>query len=114
MSQARGVCHGDQVIAVNGLSLLGRKYADALELMKSEQAPVELVLSRAAEPEAPSGDNDKAVIVDMIPKQGLKRALPRSLGLGRRWNGPVRYPVTPLKKTGGGEDETSEDEQVFI
>lgn len=99
-------------------------------------------------------DNDRAVIVDMIPKSQAKMgsfhsldrkstwlggkevginseerskvagntsiALPRSLGLSRRWRGPVRYPVTPVKKTSNFNDSnsiyvtTSDEEQVFI
>ncbi|KAI4457360.1 ferm domain (protein4.1-ezrin-radixin-moesin) family [Holotrichia oblita] len=106
-------------------------------------------------------DNDRAVIVDMIPKKlhgkapschsldrkllcrdgqddlddvSLNRtvnressscnsnpiALPRSLGLSRKWRGPVRYPVTPVKKTPELNDNpnvyvtTSDEEQVFI
>lgn len=81
-------------------------------------------------------NTDKAVIVDMIPKFGLPDlansrsldrrvlkhlspkqkptippiALPRSLGLSRKWRGPVKYPVTPVKKT----QPNSDDEQVFI
>ncbi|ERL85090.1 FERM and PDZ domain-containing protein 2 [Dendroctonus ponderosae] len=136
-SRTQAVRPGDQVVAVNGLSLLGRKYADSLELMKNARGPVEFVLSRVVSarspvvgggaPVAPSRDHDKAVIVEMIPKKNLisvgngyvkkaqPLAVPRSLGLGRRWNGPVRYPVTPVKNPGEGADaETSEDEQVFI
>ncbi|KRT85480.1 FERM domain containing protein [Oryctes borbonicus] len=47
-------------------------------------------------------------------------ALPRSLGLSRKWRGPVRYPVTPVKKTPELNDNsnvyvtTSDEEQVFI
>lgn len=46
-------------------------------------------------------------------------ALPRSLGLSRKWRGPVRYPVTPVKKSEFSEDNeacttTSDEEQVFI
>lgn len=47
-------------------------------------------------------------------------ALPRSLGLSRKWRGPVKYPVTPVKKTLGLSDNdssyltTSDEEQVFI
>lgn len=48
-------------------------------------------------------------------------ALPRSLGLGRKWRGPVRYPVTPIKKfdkndknNGYDANTTSDEEQVFI
>lgn len=91
-------------------------------------------------------DIDKAVIVDMIPKstnmansRSLDRkllkcydkdnfkqkptippiALPRSLGLSRKWRGPVRYPVTPVKKTMIANDvennlSNSDDDQIFI
>ncbi|XP_044258663.1 FERM and PDZ domain-containing protein 2-like [Tribolium madens] len=89
-------------------------------------------------------DTDKAVVVDVIPKSNnnsrsldrklLKEdntnckatippiALPRSLGLSRKWRGPVRYPVTPVKKTMMGSDvenqtnylSNSDDDQVFI
>lgn len=48
-------------------------------------------------------------------------ALPRSLGLSRKWRGPVRYPVTPVKKDFVQNTESdnscfsnSEDEQVFF
>ncbi|KAK9884486.1 hypothetical protein WA026_007328 [Henosepilachna vigintioctopunctata] len=47
-------------------------------------------------------------------------ALPRSLGLGRKWKGPVRYPVTPVKKLEQEKydsydtNTTSDEEQVFI
>lgn len=96
-------------------------------------------------------NNDKAIIVEMIPKnnvdpsafhsldrQYLKQykrndennhvsinsippiALPRSLGLSRKWRGPVRYPVTPVKNIDNNEADnynyisTSDEEQVFI
>lgn len=96
-------------------------------------------------------NNDKAVIVEMIPKdnvdpsefhsldrkylkqfQNIERinnesastmppiALPRSLGLGRKWRGPVRYPVTPVKNVDDNDADsfnyisTSDEEQVFI
>lgn len=84
--------------------------------------------------------NNRAIIVDMIPKRShlvennfnndidttkelLMRpiTLPRSLGLSRKWRGPVKYPVTPIKKVGnndndfdGGGGTTSDEEQVFI
>ncbi|XP_049820356.1 tyrosine-protein phosphatase non-receptor type 13 isoform X3 [Aethina tumida] len=97
-----------------------------------------------------SKESDRAVVVEMIPKENvdlsnfrsldrklLKReqpnrndengnnkpsvpaiALPRSLGLSRKWRGPVRYPVTPIKKSIEAADSdsiiTSDDEQVFI
>ncbi|XP_008201547.1 FERM and PDZ domain-containing protein 2 isoform X1 [Tribolium castaneum] len=89
---------------------------------------------------------DRAVVVDVIPKNGANSrsldrklgkscaqednkckptippiALPRSLGLSRKWRGPVRYPVTPVKKTIGGDLDNhtnylsnSDDDQVFI
>lgn len=47
-------------------------------------------------------------------------ALPRSLGLGRKWRGPVRYPVTPIKhstnhyETSSFFNNASDDEQIFI
>lgn len=96
-------------------------------------------------------DNDKAVIVEMIPKDNvdlsefhsldrkylkqfknsekdnkesvsavLPIALPRSLGLSRKWRGPVRYPVTPVKNVDDNDADscnyisTSDEEQVFI
>lgn len=88
-------------------------------------------------------NDDKAVVVEMIPKKviadfrSLDRkifknhpescrskptippiALPRSLGLSRKWRGPVRYPVTPVKKSIDSSDNSylsnSDDEQVFI
>ncbi|KAK5649235.1 hypothetical protein RI129_000264 [Pyrocoelia pectoralis] len=80
--------------------------------------------------------NNKAIIVDMIPKvksyKCLRNAmelenndiphipLPRSLGLSRKWRGPVRYPVTPVKKAESSQDDsstygtTSDEEQIFI
>ncbi|XP_018565940.1 uncharacterized protein LOC108906965 [Anoplophora glabripennis] len=99
-----------------------------------------------------SAERDKAVIVEMIPKRdvdlsnfhSLDRryfrsakpfttnseresvctippiALPRSLGLSRKWRGPVRYPVTPVKKVMDMDTDsctyvsTSDEEQVFI
>ncbi|XP_072376370.1 FERM and PDZ domain-containing protein 2-like isoform X1 [Diabrotica undecimpunctata] len=85
-----------------------------------------------------SSDNDKAIVVEMIPKEhidlsninSLDRktlredmtkvpiALPRSLGVSRRWRGPVKYPVTPIKKLSQLNDSTylstSDEEQVFI
>lgn len=88
---------------------------------------------------------DRAVIVDMIPKSNINLnflsldrrseknrndpdefesnrkppsiALPRSLGLSRKWRGPVKYPVTPIKKNVETDDTyitTSDEEQVFI
>jgi tyrosine-protein phosphatase non-receptor type 13 protein len=95
-------------------------------------------------------ETDKAVVVDMIPKnhvdlansRSLDRkfpksfnredetrkptippiALPRSLGLSRKWRGPVRYPVTPIKKSVDCNEaenycnylSNSDDDQVFI
>lgn len=97
-------------------------------------------------------DNDKAVIVEMIPKDNidpsefhsldrkylrqyknggnedyrepsgtvLPIAMPRSLGLSRKWRGPVRYPVTPIKNVDENDADsfnyvsTSDEEQVFI
>lgn len=47
-------------------------------------------------------------------------ALPRSLGLSRKWRGPVKYPVTPLKLIDDNEADNfsnnsiSDEEQVFI
>lgn len=45
-------------------------------------------------------------------------ALPRSLGLSRKWRGPVRYPVTPIKKGIVYNDtdsyNNSDEDQVFI
>ncbi|CAH0553791.1 unnamed protein product [Brassicogethes aeneus] len=95
-----------------------------------------------------SQTNNKAVVVEMIPKEttdisgflsldrklvknqkilddsqcfGGQIALPRSLGLSRKWRGPVRYPVTPIKKITpnlatepDGVFVNSDDEQVFI
>lgn len=95
-----------------------------------------------------SEDRDKAVVVEMIPKENVDLsnfhsldrkylkvwkeidkeppdtippiALPRSLGLSRKWRGPVRYPVTPIKKTEDNDADsytyisTSDEEQVFI
>lgn len=77
-------------------------------------------------------DNNKAVVVGIYPKSNshsLKSrdeekkftippiALPRSLGLSRKWRGPVKYPVTPIKKEldlGDSYLTNSDDEQVFI
>lgn len=98
-----------------------------------------------------SQDRDRAIVVEMIPKENVDLscfhsldrkylktlthddnntkspgtippiALPRSLGLGRKWRGPVRYPVTPIKKSATDNDadgyayiSTSDEEQVFI
>ncbi|KAF5300403.1 hypothetical protein FQA39_LY02202 [Lamprigera yunnana] len=83
-----------------------------------------------------NSNNNKAVIVNMIPKVnsciGLKDdhdcckqnilpiPLPRSLGLSRKWRGPVRYPVTPVKKPptpqddGSNYETVSDEEQIFI
>ncbi|XP_031358512.1 uncharacterized protein LOC116182151 [Photinus pyralis] len=80
--------------------------------------------------------NNKAVIVDMIPKVKSYKCLrneielengdvshiplPRSLGLSRKWRGPVQYPVTPVKKAESSQDDsstyvtTSDEEQIFI
>ncbi|VEN44744.1 unnamed protein product [Callosobruchus maculatus] len=57
--------------------------------------------------------SNTAVVVDMIKKQEAEQdvldnknaeaftkvAVPRSFGTGRKWRGPVRYPVTPVRKT---------------
>ncbi|XP_050303914.1 tyrosine-protein phosphatase non-receptor type 13-like [Anthonomus grandis grandis] len=157
----------DQIVAVNGQSLLGRKYSDSLALLKNTGSTVEFILSRIlACRKSPSVeshvekhntelchdlsnsnkylnrslvtglqtsyvdlDNDRAVVVDMILKKSENDddekikyvrkepavALPRSLGLSRKWKGPVRYPVTPVKKTVEEEaGSTSDEEQVFI
>ncbi|XP_066151997.1 tyrosine-protein phosphatase non-receptor type 13-like [Euwallacea fornicatus] len=221
---SKDIMKGDQVIAVNGQSLLGRKYCDSLDLLKSTRMKVEFVLSRVVQTftasqnikvnrstslrsrlgrspsvesqvekhtiescfdlsnnfkyvnrspvkeattstinyhyntlpaystsnlGARSSSNDRAVIVEMIPKKRwaicdsrlskarsecnisqnveneltfVKKkqtvALPRSLGLSRKWQGPVRYPVTPVRK--GAVYNTvrgnisSDEEQVFI
>lgn len=83
-----------------------------------------------------SCDGDKVKIVGVIPKRQFSSleqkpvkqveekpaiALPRSLGLSRKWRGPVRYPVTPVKKDYLQQNESenscsanSEDEQVFF
>lgn len=98
-----------------------------------------------------SSVTDKAVIVEMIPKdnidlsqfhsldkKNLKQcriddkfaedsrgtmspiALPRSLGLSRKWRGPVRYPVTPVKNIDDNDTDSfnyvsaSDEEQIFI
>lgn len=86
---------------------------------------------------------NRAVIVDMIPKperiienlifktdDNLFRfedqqlcsvmpiAMPRSLGLSRKWRGPVKYPVTPIKRIVDNDSSNyntgSDEEQVFI
>lgn len=82
-------------------------------------------------------NEDKVKIVGMIPKRQFSSldkknvknmseekvpvALPRSLGLSRKWRGPVRYPVTPVKKDYLQQMENehsystnSDDEQVFF
>nr|XP_023012929.1 tyrosine-protein phosphatase non-receptor type 13-like [Leptinotarsa decemlineata] len=222
---------GDQVVAVDGTTLLGMKYKQALNFLKSRGSRVEFVLARTVakrgdmdflgcnykgegsrrkerespvekhltescrdisnlhkyshsevpyhkhiryeiEPESEvmfkkpltpahskhsdslrravskscshlySHERDKAVVVELIPKEnvdlsnvhsldrkhlkGFKESLdtvlpiavPRSLGLSRKWRGPVRYPVTPVKKTADSDDvnyvSTSDEEQVFI
>lgn len=40
---------------------------------------------------------DLPKVVGIIPKRIERAALPRSLGLSRKYIGPVRYPVTPAK-----------------
>lgn len=85
------------------------------------------------------GGEEKVRIVGVIPKKqylSLDRkqvkiaseekaiasvALPRSLGLSRKWKGPVKYPVTPVKKdylqhteSENSYSTNSEDEQVFF
>lgn len=85
-------------------------------------------------------DKNKVKIVKMIPKRQFLSldqkllvkttsegklgapsiALPRSLGLSRKWRGPVKYPVTPVKdclqqsESENGCSTNSEDEQVFF
>ncbi|GLV43630.1 yurt [Carabus blaptoides fortunei] len=67
-----------------------------------------------------TGTSDhKVLTVSHVP-------LPRSLGLGRRWRGPVRYPVTPIKNPTPQQEQhsnsvdlshflnTSDEEQIFI
>lgn len=44
---------------------------------------------------------DLPKVVAIIPKRAEKPALPKTFGLGRRYTGPVRYPVTPGKDFGG-------------
>lgn len=86
-----------------------------------------------------SCDGDKVKIVGMIPKRQFSSldqklmknaaegklaaniALPRSLGLSRKWRGPVKYPVTPVKKDYLQNTESenscsvnSDDEQLFF
>ncbi|XP_057655604.1 tyrosine-protein phosphatase non-receptor type 13-like isoform X1 [Diorhabda carinulata] len=86
-----------------------------------------------------SSDHDKAIVVELIPKEhidpsnfnSLDRKLlqgdfgkmfvpvPRTLGVSRKWRGPVKYPVTPVKKLCDLDDtntylSTSDEEQVFI
>lgn len=39
-------------------------------------------------------------------------ALPRNFGLGRRWLGPVRYPVTPCKNINTGEEGNAIEDNV--
>ncbi|XP_030745463.1 tyrosine-protein phosphatase non-receptor type 13-like [Sitophilus oryzae] len=241
---SQNILSGDQVIAVNGQSLLGRKYSDSLDLLKNTGQKVEFILSRVvttlkvsnphsskrsltniteddlveannstltslkkslqypgtnsgkitaspvekhltesccdlsnstkhvkrsstsekrtsfAKKKSNSGENDRAVIIDMIPKRnidwvtfasngkyiqnrktlpvdkskiasdldiskdsvlGPSIALPRSMGLSRKWRGPVKYPVTPVKGKIEGSSPVEEDlgiasdeEQVFI
>lgn len=87
-------------------------------------------------------NNTKAVVVGVIPKARVRSLdrkkhlesdskdaeikqkttippipLPRTLGLSRKWRGPVKYPVTPVKRTLDKNDSlttTSDEEQVFI
>lgn len=66
-----------------------------------------------------NGTDHKVLSVSHVP-------LPRSLGLGRRWRGPVRYPVTPIKNPTPQQEQhsdsvdmshflnTSDEEQIFI
>ncbi|CAG9854919.1 unnamed protein product [Phyllotreta striolata] len=172
---------GDQIIAVNGKSLLGARYDRALDVLKTSGDRIDFVLARHAPDRAKRSaggspvekhliencrdasnvgkygaeevpyhkhiryeiglgrslsksctslersNGDRAVVVEMIPKgmvdfeeEGSTRpvALPRCLGLSRRWKGPVKYPVTPVKKTTINCDSsylsTSDEEQIFI
>lgn len=68
---------------------------------------------------------DRKLLKDLKEENLCKEAvppipLPRSLGLGRKWRGPVRYPVTPVKKMENDKDigydanTNSDEEQVFI
>lgn len=200
----RNFIRGDQVIAVNGKSLLELKYNQALNVLKNSGNEVEFLLARLTPnskcrlnvkeiknksncdspvekhitencrdisnvnkygiAEVPyhkhiryeietgvsnkkypfnrtlskscthldSNNRDKAVVVELIPKenvdlklledtdeQKLPIAVPRSLGLSRRWRGPVKYPVTPIKKINTQLCDstflsTSDEEQIFI
>lgn len=66
----------------------------------------------------------KFQIIATIPKKSEKIVFPRTMGLSRKYEGPVRYPVTPGKSAptiskGKGSHQLSlladsDDEQVFI
>lgn len=132
-------------------SVISRKLLSAKKSAEQHNLSLNKNLSKSCS-HLYSAERDKAVIVEMIPKpnvdlsnfHSLDRrhfrsnksfvtnsenesactippiALPRSLGLSRKWRGPVRYPVTPVKKVVDMETDsctyvsTSDEEQVFI
>lgn len=72
-----------------------------------------------------SGDRENAFalqVVGTIPKNQTndKGTLPRTMGLSRKYVGPVRYPVTPIRPSNGTEKQRlslladNVDKQVFI
>lgn len=66
--------------------------------------------------------SNKVLLEDVDVRDAAPIALPRSLGLSRKWRGNVKYPVTPAKKaftTAVDKDSStynslSDEEQVFI
>ncbi|XP_049876005.1 tyrosine-protein phosphatase non-receptor type 13-like [Pectinophora gossypiella] len=53
--------------------------------------------------------------LDKSVKSGSSKIvpLPRNFGLGRRWLGPVRYPVTPCKNSGAVEDSAISEDNII-
>lgn len=113
-----------------------------VDLMANEKTIAKLNLQRSLSKSCTnlySSDNDKAIVVELIPKEHIDLSnfnsldrkmlqedfgkmfvpVPRSLGVSRKWRGPVKYPVTPIKKLSDLNDtttylSTSDEEQVFI
>lgn len=72
-------------------------------------------LDRKKHLEAPENDSKDAEVKQKTTIPPIP--LPRTLGLSRKWRGPVKYPVTPVKRTLDVSDSlltTSDEEQVFI
>lgn len=51
-------------------------------------------------------------VVATIPKQTVKSAYPRNVGLSRKYVGPVKYPVTPIRATLGMETSQQSQPQL--